>query len=183
MRKRSSSLRLTPEQCDLVTSHMPLVMALAAKAKKGKPRNVFMADLIGAGVVGLCESATRFDPSRGVKFMTLAYPRVLGAIRDEIRQSYGNTSNKKGQARAEAHGMTVSYDLHPVLDDRPARATEQLILANEILARISPKERALAKALFTADRDVDVARQMGVSRSRVCHLKQELIAKMQRIAA
>jgi Sigma-70 region 2 len=44
----------------------------------GKPLHV--GPVKTAGIDGLVEAATRFDPSRGVRFSTYAWPRVRGAI-------------------------------------------------------------------------------------------------------
>ncbi|MEM6468477.1 MAG: sigma-70 family RNA polymerase sigma factor [Planctomycetota bacterium] len=43
-------------------------------------------NLHSAGVVGLIEAASGFDPSKGVAFRTFAYPRIRGAIIDELRE-------------------------------------------------------------------------------------------------
>lgn len=43
-------------------------------------------NLYSAGVVGLVQAANSFDPSRGVSFKTFAYPRIRGAIVDELRR-------------------------------------------------------------------------------------------------
>lgn len=42
-------------------------------------------DIIGYGIVGLIESAKRFDRTKGVKFNTFAVPRIRGAIIDYLR--------------------------------------------------------------------------------------------------
>ena len=43
-------------------------------------------NLHSAGVVGLVEAANAFDPAQGVPFRTFAYPRIRGAIVDEMRK-------------------------------------------------------------------------------------------------
>jgi RNA polymerase sigma factor for flagellar operon FliA len=42
-------------------------------------------DLYSAGVIGLINAVDKFDPSREVKFITYAIPRIRGAIIDELR--------------------------------------------------------------------------------------------------
>lgn len=42
-------------------------------------------DLYSAGVIGLINAVDNFDPSREVKFITYAIPRVRGAIIDDLR--------------------------------------------------------------------------------------------------
>ena len=43
-------------------------------------------NLHSAGIVGLVEAANSYDPNRGVAFRTHAYPRIRGAIVDELRK-------------------------------------------------------------------------------------------------
>jgi RNA polymerase sigma factor for flagellar operon FliA len=43
-------------------------------------------NLNSAGILGLVEAANSFDPSLGVSFRTHAYPRIRGAIIDELRK-------------------------------------------------------------------------------------------------
>ena len=43
-------------------------------------------NLHSAGVLGLVEAANSFDPSLGIAFRTFAYPRIRGAIVDELRK-------------------------------------------------------------------------------------------------
>ncbi|MEO1526924.1 MAG: sigma-70 family RNA polymerase sigma factor [Planctomycetota bacterium] len=43
-------------------------------------------NLHSAGLVGLVEAANSYDPDHGVAFRTYAYPRIRGAIVDELRK-------------------------------------------------------------------------------------------------
>ena len=43
-------------------------------------------NLESAGILGLVEAAGRFDPSQGCSFKTFAFPRIRGAILDELRK-------------------------------------------------------------------------------------------------
>jgi RNA polymerase sigma factor for flagellar operon FliA len=49
------------------------------------PPEIGVEDLISVGLQSLIESARRFDPSRGLKFKTMAEHRIRGAMLDEIR--------------------------------------------------------------------------------------------------
>jgi len=46
---------------------------------------VSVEDLYSSGVLGLMEAVDGFDPSRMVKFVTYAIPRIRGSIIDELR--------------------------------------------------------------------------------------------------
>ena len=49
------------------------------------PPELGVEDLISVGLHSLVECARRFDPSRGLKFKTMAEHRIRGAMLDEIR--------------------------------------------------------------------------------------------------
>jgi len=42
-------------------------------------------DLHSSGVLGLLDAIEKFDPDRGVKFITYAIPRIRGSVIDELR--------------------------------------------------------------------------------------------------
>jgi RNA polymerase sigma factor for flagellar operon FliA len=44
-------------------------------------------NLESAGVLGLIESASQYDPGRNVEFRTFSYQRIRGAILDELRRN------------------------------------------------------------------------------------------------
>ncbi len=51
------------------------------------PPELDVEDLVSVGMTGLLDAAKRFDPSRGIKFKTMAEHRIRGAMLDEIRSS------------------------------------------------------------------------------------------------
>ncbi len=71
---------------DLVRECAPLVKKIALHLMARLPDSVLMEDLIQAGMIGLLEAASKYDPSRGASFETYAGIRIRGAIVDEIRK-------------------------------------------------------------------------------------------------
>jgi RNA polymerase sigma-B factor len=66
----------------LVEMHLNVVRYLAAKfANRGEP----LEDLVQVGSIGLLKAIERFDPARGVEFITYAMPTILGEIRRHFR--------------------------------------------------------------------------------------------------
>ena len=49
------------------------------------PPELDIDDLVSVGLTGLLDAARRFDPTRGIKFKTMAEHRIRGAMLDEIR--------------------------------------------------------------------------------------------------
>ena len=66
----------------LITDHLPLVRALARRYdRRGEP----LDDLVQVGSVGLIKAIDRFEPGRGIEFMTYAVPTILGEIGHYLR--------------------------------------------------------------------------------------------------
>jgi len=74
----------TPEQ--LLEEYLPMIRYHAGQLIRRVPNSVEMDDLIDAGVLGLLDSAQRFDHSRDIQFKTFAAYRVRGAMIDYIRE-------------------------------------------------------------------------------------------------
>jgi RNA polymerase sigma-B factor len=66
----------------LILRHARLVTYLAQKfATRGQP----LEDLIQVGQIGLIKAVDRYDPARGVEFVTYATPTIIGEIRRYFR--------------------------------------------------------------------------------------------------
>ena len=66
----------------LVTGHLPIVQHIARRfSGRGEPAD----DLEQAGTVGLLGAVDRFDPGRGIDFLSFAVPTITGEIRRHFR--------------------------------------------------------------------------------------------------
>jgi len=70
----------------VVESLMPMVKRMAAHLSRSLPRHLGREDLVSAGMVGLLEAASRFDPERSERFVGYASLRIRGAMLDELRR-------------------------------------------------------------------------------------------------
>ncbi len=78
---------LTAEQRDaLILDHMALLHHIVGQLFVDIPGGVEREDLEGYAMVGLIAAADSWDPGRGLKFSTFAYPRIRGAVLDELRR-------------------------------------------------------------------------------------------------
>ena len=72
---------------DPIIRHASLVKRIAYHLLNRLPPTVQVDDLIQAGMVGLLEASSNFDPEMGASFETFAGIRIRGAMIDEIRRS------------------------------------------------------------------------------------------------
>ena len=85
----------------LVEQNRALVFSLAKKVAEEHLAGIFYHDLVGFGMLGLCEAASSYDPSRGVSFSTYAWTRIRGALLDGLYKLTGDTRRKNRKLDAE----------------------------------------------------------------------------------
>jgi len=76
---------LTGEQERQLLEHLPIVRFLARRIHERLPQHVDIEDLVSAGVVGLMDAFSKFDPNKKVQFRSYAQFRIRGAILDSLR--------------------------------------------------------------------------------------------------
>jgi RNA polymerase sigma factor for flagellar operon FliA len=69
----------------LIRDFAPVIKAIAHRLAFRLPAHLDAEDLVSAGVIGLMDAMTKFDPRREAKFKTYAEFRIRGAMLDEIR--------------------------------------------------------------------------------------------------
>ena len=67
---------LTGEQEQVLLDHLPIVRFLARRIHERLPQHVDIEDLVSAGVVGLMDAFTKFDPAKKVQFRSYAQFRI-----------------------------------------------------------------------------------------------------------
>lgn len=70
----------------LVERHLALVHHFARRMEPRTGGYVEGEDLVSAGVLGLMDAITAYDPGRGFRFSTFAARRIRGAMLDEMRR-------------------------------------------------------------------------------------------------
>ena len=71
---------------EIVLEHLSLVKAIAIRVHENLPVHVDLDDLVHAGVLGLFDAASKFNPDKQVAFSSYAKHRIKGAILDSLRQ-------------------------------------------------------------------------------------------------
>jgi len=95
---------LTGEQERVLLEHLPIVRFLARRIHERLPQHVDIEDLVSAGVVGLMDAFSKFDPGKKVQFRSYAQFRIRGAILDSLRTLDWSPRElrRKGRAVEEA---------------------------------------------------------------------------------
>lgn len=70
----------------LVERHLALVHHFAGRMEPRAAGRFERDDLVSAGVLGLMNAVSAYDPSRGFRFSTFAAQRIRGAMLDEMRR-------------------------------------------------------------------------------------------------
>src|SRR3954452_7249365 len=95
------------DQERLLLEHLPIVRYLARRIHERLPQHVEMEDLVSAGVVGLMDAFTKFDPRKKVQFRSYAQFRIRGAILDSLRTLDWSPRDLRRKGRAVEEAVRV----------------------------------------------------------------------------
>ena len=95
------------EQERLLLEHLPIVRFLARRIHERLPHHIDVEDLVSAGVIGLMDAFTKFDPAKKVQFRTYAQFRIRGAILDSLRTLDWSPRELRRKGRAVEEAIRV----------------------------------------------------------------------------
>ena len=141
----------------LVKEHSDLVKRIAFHLLNRLPPSVQAEDLVQAGMIGLLEAASHYDPSRGASFETYAGIRIRGSMLDEIRRSDWTPRSVHRKAREAAEVLRK-------IEQRTGRDAKDTEVAKEMDITLKEYQRILAESnsarIFSVDQpDDSVAEQ------------------------
>ncbi len=100
---QSSSQASKATRDQIVVDHLPLVRAIAVRVHESLPVHVELEDLVHAGVLGLIDAASKYNPEKQVAFQSYAKHRIKGAILDSLRQQdWASRDLRKRQKQIES---------------------------------------------------------------------------------
>jgi RNA polymerase sigma factor FliA len=103
----------------VVLEHLPLVKAIAVRVHENLPVHVDMDDLVHAGILGLFDAASKYNPEKQVAFSSYAKHRIKGAILDSLRQlDWASRDMRRRHKQVEA----ATRDLAGTLQRNPTEA-------------------------------------------------------------
>ena len=155
---------------ELIIKYIPLANKIAFTKKKTLPRHVDVEELQSAAYMGLCEAANRFDEARGVTFSTFAYPRIVGAIVDYLReQSWGKRNDPKTAFSLDVSLAEDGIPLKDMIVSKLDANTEEML---EVVSRdLDGYAENVMRCYFIDECSMkEVGERFGVSESRICQL-------------
>ena len=114
--------KLSVEVSRLIEENQALVHHLVSRIIRRLPTRHDYDDLVGYGLIGLVEATRKYEPKRGIEFVTFAYPRVHGAIYDGI-------SKLSWMSRSRFSRLTAVRDKAEAAGDEFAAKAAELELA------------------------------------------------------
>jgi RNA polymerase sigma factor (sigma-70 family) len=152
--------------------HLGMAGAIAAQIKRDVLPFAEYADLYGWALVGLCEAAKRFDPSKGAAFSTFAYIRIRGRIFDAYKKTV-------------KRGPLTDYIGDRDFGDsgKAQQALENKITARQLLKHLSPSERRFMVVTCSADNDASAARAARLPKATHHRRKMQHVNKLRNILA
>lgn len=100
----------------VVMENLPLVKAIAVRVHESLPVHVELDDLVHAGILGLFDAATKYNPDKQVVFSSYAKHRIKGAILDSLRQlDWASRDLRRRHKQVEQ----VTRDLFTTLQRQP----------------------------------------------------------------
>jgi len=128
----------------LIQAYLPLVSRVLERISIHLPPHVAIEDLQQVAMVGLYQAVVRYNPAVGQDFSRFAWPRIRGAIMDELRVMDHLTRGRRAQMKRveaaveawmHAHGeMPTEGDLAQSLDVSVAELGALLAQAQPILS-------------------------------------------------
>src|SRR6185369_14567474 len=102
----------TTKRDRVVLEHLPLVKAIAVRVYENLPVHVDLDDLVHAGILGLFDAASKFNPDKQVVFSSYAKHRIKGAILDSLRQlDWASRDMRRRHKQVEAATRDLAAEL------------------------------------------------------------------------
>jgi len=118
LKQRTSEAEIedTTNRDQVILEHLPLVKAIAVRVHENLPVHVDLDDLVHAGILGLFDAVTKYDPEKKVAFSSYAKHRIKGAILDSLRQldwASRDLRRRHKQVEAATRALAVALQRNP----------------------------------------------------------------------
>ncbi len=176
----------------LIESCIPLVWQLTRKLHRHG--DYYTAEeLASHGFVGLVRAADRFEPERGLKFITMAYRYVIHDIiraRDHASGKMRRRQVNESDLPASEYGPMLLSETLPDEDSVAPdyEPDDRLALVGDLLARLNARERLVIRECVMADDRHkatlgSMGAKLGVTKERVRQIREKAIHTMRKAVA
>ena len=185
----------------LVEANLRFVVTIA---RQYKGKGIAMEDLVSEGNIGLMKAASKFDASKGVRFVNYAVVYVRQAIEKFIEQQaglYQVPKDVKDEVVARQQSMPLSVDaplghrtnmsLLSVLVNQDAPQADERVHSEAIeaaveyaLGRLDERETKVVNSFFGIGQEretmAEIAEDMEVKRERVRQIRDKAVRKLRK---
>jgi RNA polymerase sigma factor (sigma-70 family) len=145
-------------------SHARMVAALAKKLSGGIDAE--FDDLFNEGFLALMDAYEKFDPSKGFKFITYAWPCIKGKMLRWIRNQCKHTKRSVSLHEAILGTDVLREDILESPDSDPFDFAMKSIIADKI-GEMPLQRKTIASILMSGENGVYAAKAIGKSRTTV----------------
>lgn len=146
----------TVDRNTLVLAHIPLAEKIA-KWKKKKLSHVSLDELKSAAYMGLVEAASRYVPEKNDRFEAYASLRVLGAVRDYLRELAWGSRAKPLKAGE--------------VEDLPAKTPARGDFFEGEMGTLPAVNKRVLRGYYVEEKKIrEMADEMGVHQSRISQI-------------
>jgi len=184
----------------LIEANLKFVVSVA---RQYKGKGLDMEDLVSEGNIGLMKAASKFDVTRGIRFVNFAVVYIRQAIEKAIEQQTGFSQVPKDikQEMARQQSMPVSVDaplghrsnlsLLSVLVNKDAPLADERVHSEAIeeaidyaLTMLDERERRVINAFFGINQEhetlAEIAEDMELKRERVRQIRDKAVRKLRK---
>ena len=176
-----------------VTDNVGLVKSIVDDILRGKPyaqyfdrpdAPVTRDDLISAGILGLYAARNRFDPTKGVKFVTYAYNWIRCYVYREIQKALKGAFADSLDYTVFDDGEATYADVLPSQRRNPEEEVTARMLkeaVSRLLDCLSPEEKEVVTSLWMEGKTpTRLAKEWRVPQKRIIELKRSAVEKMRK---
>ena len=185
----------------LVEANLKFVVSIA---RQYRGKGVAMEDLVSEGNIGLMKAATKFDASKGVRFVNYAVVYVRQAIEKAIGRELivsspaGTVVNTEGSAQATYPrsldaplGHRTNVSLLSVLVNKDAPLADERVHSEAIedaveyaLGVLDERETKVVNAFFGINQEhetmAEIAEDLDLKRERIRQIRDKAVRKLRR---
>jgi RNA polymerase sigma factor for flagellar operon FliA len=137
-----------------------------------------LGDIVGAGVLGLMDAISRFDPARAATFPGLAAARIRGAILDQgRRQGLGRTAHSRGAVVLWLEDLYA--EPAALVGETAPEDSPRLVDIAGLLDRLPAREREVIRASYWDDEPLhSIGARLGVTESRASQIRIRALKRL-----